>query len=218
MSDAFEFKWLQSKRHPKGQEVRLKGGPDSGHHGHAGVPGSVGGSAPSSGTSFGAAGPIVMMMSLEDRVKKVQSNVSGADSEVDRLKKKYRKDGKESTKRYLEEAKQRVVELDIELRQTKADLEKVKDAKAPGIGEWKYDPDTSKKFSGGGTSVQVFTHPEHGTVQLGKSIGLRSQKEPPTADVTFKLPNGSSYIKNWSGQTADMSAIKYLMEHWGIEL
>ena len=39
-----EFKWLEGKYHQKG-------GPGSGHHGHAGVPGKVGGSAAGSGTS-----------------------------------------------------------------------------------------------------------------------------------------------------------------------
>jgi len=39
MSNDFEFKWLGGKYHQKGGE-------GSGHHGHAGRPGSVGGSAP----------------------------------------------------------------------------------------------------------------------------------------------------------------------------
>ena len=50
----FEFKYLQGKRHPKGDDIRFKGGPGSGHEGHAGRPGSVGGSVPSNGTlNFG---------------------------------------------------------------------------------------------------------------------------------------------------------------------
>ena len=46
MSGDFVFKYLVGKRHPKGEDVRLKGGPGSGHEGHAGRPGSVGGSMP----------------------------------------------------------------------------------------------------------------------------------------------------------------------------
>ena len=48
MNEDFKFMWLESKRHPKSEDVRLKGGPGSGNIGHAGIPGHQGGSAPAS--------------------------------------------------------------------------------------------------------------------------------------------------------------------------
>ncbi|MBC8461475.1 MAG: hypothetical protein H8D67_26165 [Deltaproteobacteria bacterium] len=64
---AFTFKWLTGKYHQKG-------GPGSGHHGHAGRPGKVGGSAAGGGPVF--ASNAVMEMTGKELLGKVGNESS----------------------------------------------------------------------------------------------------------------------------------------------
>jgi len=80
----FEFKWLTGKYHQKGGE-------GSGYHGHAGRPGSIGGSAPSSGGTTSSSGSVrsvvVSPLAVDDR-QRIRKEVSSNHEDVTRNKKK----------------------------------------------------------------------------------------------------------------------------------
>lgn len=196
--------------------TKFKGSEESGHHGHAGRPGSVGGSAPGSGTSFGAAGPIVMMMSLEQAHQKLKVDLIQSKELMWKFEKGYAKNPSEEMRKALEKSTQRKQELEKVLQENEDALKGHKKTIAPGAGDWIYDGEESKRASLSMVRASIYQHPEYGSVNKTIFVGMERQRTPATATVTYTFPGSPPYAKHWSGPNSQHQAEIFLRKHWGI--
>ena len=203
MTGENKFKWLGGKYHQKGGE-------DSGHHGHAGIPGQVGGSLP------GSVKPLVEMMTLYEKEKELKENLKWCKSLERRAHTAFIKDRSDRNQEKEGRARREVVEAEEKVKANKDALKAYSKTKAPGFGEWQEDGEKSKAATTPWGKVRIYTHPEFGEVERRIAKGARRQGIPDTASVKFTFPGAKSLSKEWSGASAADQAQKFINKYWGV--
>ena len=191
-------------------ESEQKGGPGSGNHGHAGIPGQVGGSLP------GSVKPLVEMMTLYEKEKELKEKRTWCKSLERRAHTAFIKDRSDRNREKEARARRETEEAEDRIKANKNDLKAHSKTKAPGFGEWQEDGEKSKAATTPWARVKIYTHTEFGEVERRITKGARRQGIPDTASVKFTFPGAKSLSKEWSGASAADQAQKFINKYWGV--
>lgn len=215
--------WITYLKILRGRFVQM-GGPGSGHHRHKGRKGKRGGSLPSKGVTpvgvskkeaIAATKPLVDMMGLHQRHAELKQELNWVRGDARRVEKDYWKKKTEYNKKRLDKARQRRREFETKVEESREELKAHSKTKAPGFGEWERDVESSKEASTSWRRVNIYKHPDYGTVRRELHTGARRQRIPNTAEIKYISPTGETFKKEWSGTRSYDQAKRFLDKHWG---
>ena len=200
------------------------GSEKSGHHGHKGVPGQRGGSAPSVGRGVvSPTSPQDPELAKVDELTAMFSNHAEMVEALARLRSdksvqkslinKARKGTPSQRDDYMKRADQMesfIKEREEKIAQLKDQQKQFKDTTAPGFGMWKRG-EAERAIGGASVKYTVPDHPEYGTMTRYSFSGWAIQKVAASASIGYA---GHSF--EWSGTSSMANASAFVNKVFGI--